>query len=212
MRTRDVIFVSAGSHASALLDILDHASIIGYTENENQQKYGFQNIKYLGNDVTIKNYSPSNVVLVNGLGMLSPFSRRMEIHSDLRNQGYRFKSIIHSKSIVSNKATLDEGVQIMAGAIVQNDAYIGANTIINTGSIVDHQSILKDNVHIAPGVTICGGVKVGINTFVGAGSTVLQNINVGKNVLIGAGSLVNKNIPDNSLAYGNPVRIIKKLK
>ena len=28
--------------------------------------------------------------------------------------------------------------------------------------------------------------------------------------LIGAGSLVNKNIPDNSTAYGNPIKIKQK--
>ena len=33
----------------------------------------------------------------------------------------------------------------------------------------------------------------------------------GDNVTIGAGSVVTKNIPDNTLAFGNPCKIIKEL-
>lgn len=50
---------------------------------------------------------------------------------------------------------------IIAGAIVDTDAWIGENAIINTGSIIDHNAVIGRHVPIAPGVTIGGEWRVG---------------------------------------------------
>lgn len=54
-------------------------------------------------------------------------------------------------------------------------------------------------------------ITVGNDVWIGAGVSVMPGVNIGSNVVIGAGSVVTKDIPDDSLAYGNPCRIIKKL-
>lgn len=54
-------------------------------------------------------------------------------------------------------------------------------------------------------------ITVGNNVWFGAGVQVLPGVNIGNNVVIGAGSLITKDIPDNSLAVGNPCKVIKKL-
>jgi maltose O-acetyltransferase len=53
--------------------------------------------------------------------------------------------------------------------------------------------VIEDNCWIASNVTICGGVTIG------SGS------------VIGAGSVVTRSIPKNSLAVGNPCRVIRKI-
>jgi len=50
-------------------------------------------------------------------------------------------------------------------------------------------------------------VKIGNNVQIGANSIVLPGVTIGNNVIIGALSLVNKDIPDNSTAYGSPIKI-----
>lgn len=54
-------------------------------------------------------------------------------------------------------------------------------------------------------------VHIGKNCWLGAGAIVLPGITIGNNVVIGAGSVVTKNIPDNSVAVGNPCKVIRKV-
>lgn len=41
--------------------------------------------------------------------------------------------------------------------------------------------------------------------------TVLTGVTIGNNVTIEAGSVVTRDIPDNTLAVGNPCRVIKSI-
>lgn len=56
-----------------------------------------------------------------------------------------------------------------------------------------------------------GAITIDNNVFVGMGSIILPNVHIGSNVIIGAGSIVTKDIPDNSVAVGNPARVIKTI-
>jgi carbonic anhydrase/acetyltransferase-like protein (isoleucine patch superfamily) len=71
---------------------------------------------------------------------------------------------------------------------------------------------------IGNGVTIghnaiVHGCTVGDNTVIGMGSILLNGAKVGKNCIIGAGALVTgkMEIPDNSMAFGNPAKVIRNL-
>lgn len=107
---------------------------------------------------------------------------------------------------------------------------IGKNTTIMSGVIIDpshcwHISIGND-VILAPRVHILAhdastklflnhtrvaNVSIGNNVFIGAGSIIMPGVSIGNNVVVGAGSIVKKDIPDNSVAVGNPARIIYPL-
>lgn len=54
-------------------------------------------------------------------------------------------------------------------------------------------------------------IRVGNNVWIGANVCVLPGVSIGNNCVIGAGSVVNKDIPDNSLAVGNPCKVIRTL-
>lgn len=56
-----------------------------------------------------------------------------------------------------------------------------------------------------------GRVEIGDNVFVGLNSIILPNVRIGNNVIIGAGSIVTRDIPDNSVAVGNPARVIESI-
>lgn len=54
-------------------------------------------------------------------------------------------------------------------------------------------------------------VTIGDNVWIGGSVTILPGVTIGDNVTIGAGSVVTKDIPSNSVAVGNPCKVIKNL-
>ena len=54
-------------------------------------------------------------------------------------------------------------------------------------------------------------VTVGDNVWIGGNTVILPGVTVGSNVVIGAGSVVSKDIPDNTIAAGNPCKVIREI-
>ena len=54
-------------------------------------------------------------------------------------------------------------------------------------------------------------ITVGNSVWLGGGVKVLPGVTIGDNVVIGAGSVVVRDIPSNSVAVGNPARVIKTI-
>ncbi|MBK1880416.1 sugar O-acetyltransferase [Pelagicoccus mobilis] len=54
-------------------------------------------------------------------------------------------------------------------------------------------------------------VTIEDNAWIGAGVTILPGVTIGKNAVIGAGSVVTRSIPPDSLAVGNPCKVIRNV-
>ena len=82
---------------------------------------------------------------------------------------------------------------------------IGNNTTLTDVKILAHDASTYKEL----GYTKMGKVTIGNNCFIGAKSVVLPGVTIGDNVIIGAGSIVTKDIPSNSVAAGNPCKVLK---
>lgn len=109
--------------------------------------------------------------------------------------------------------------------------HVGENFYANHGLVIlDAGGVFfGDNVFIGPscgfhtsghpiqaqerneGLEYAYPIHVGNNVWIGAHVQVLPGVNIGDNCVIGAGSIVVKDIPANSVAVGNPCRVIKKI-
>ena len=193
-----LILIGAGGHAKVLLSLLEllGCEIIGVCDPHLTKANitAWRGIPVLADDSCIDDYSPAAIGLVNAVGQKVNDPLRKSVYLKFKQKGYYFPQLIHPFSFVDKTVILDEGVQIMAGAVVQPDVAIGANTIINSRSIIEHDCVIGDHVHIAPGASLCGQVFVRNQSFIGAGATIIQNIQIGENALIGAGVSVVRNV------------------
>ena len=82
---------------------------------------------------------------------------------------------------------------------------IGNKVTLSNTTILLHDASMKKEL----GYVRIGRITIGNNVFIGSGSTILPNVRIGDNVVIGAGSIASKDIPDDSVAVGNPIRIIE---
>ena len=96
---------------------------------------------------------------------------------------------------------------VLDGAKVQigNHVYIAPNVSIYTAG---HPF---DVVLRRKGLEYARPVRIGDDVWIGGGVSILPGVTIGNNVVIGAGSVVNRDIPDNSLAVGNPCKVIRRL-
>ncbi len=54
-------------------------------------------------------------------------------------------------------------------------------------------------------------VRIGNNVWIGAHAVILPGITIGDNSVIGAGSVVTKDIPANTVAAGNPCKVLRPI-
>jgi len=142
----------------------------------------------------------------------NPFGHvRTKLHALLCKRGLVPISFADPTALICSTATYGDGLQVMPGAIVHNDARIGDQCIINTKALVEHDCVLESGVEIGPGAVLCGRVRVGENSWIGAGSTVRPRVVIGPNTIIGAGAVVVTDIPGNSVAVGVPARVIRRI-
>ena len=128
---------------------------------------------------------------------------------------------VNGSFIIESPFHCDYGYNIELG----DNFYMNVNCVI----LDEAKVTFGDNVFIAPG---CGfytaghpfdveqrnsgleyakPINVGNNVWIGGNVTVCPGVTIGDNCVIGAGSVVVKDIPSDSLAIGNPCKVIRKI-
>ncbi len=209
MKQRPVIVLGAGGHAKVLIDMLRLRGheILGIADAD-AGKLGATHAgcRVIGGDDAVLQHDPGRVRLVNGIGSAGQPQARRRLFDVFRQRGYVFESVTHPSAVIAGDAVLEEGAQVMAGAVIQPGGRIGMNTIINTSASVDHDCTIGAHVHLAPGAVLSGNVRVGDGTHIGTGACVIQGVAIGENCVIGAGAVVLTNIPAGTRAAGVPAK------
>ncbi len=134
--------------------------------------------------------------------------KRSEIINFIKTQDGKFLNAIHSKAFIEEGVNL--GVNIMVGA----NSYININTsiedgvFVNNGCIVEHDSQLGFCTHLAPGVIGGGGVQYGNRSFIGLGAVINDHIIIGEDSVVGSGSVVICDVLKNLTVVGVPAKPI----
>ncbi len=129
--------------------------------------------------------------------------------------------------------TLDDGTKVGTFVEIQKNAHIGKNCKISSHTFICEGVQIKDNVFIGHNVSFIndkypraanedGSMQTEADWHVvptvvmdgasiGTGSTILCGVTIGKNAIVGAGSVVTRDVPGNTIAAGNPARVLRKI-
>jgi acetyltransferase-like isoleucine patch superfamily enzyme len=108
---------------------------------------------------------------------------------------------------------------------IQKDCHIGAinKIIIGHNVLLASKVYISDHFHGEISRESCflppaerklyskGPVIIGDNVWLGEGVVVLPGVTIGENCIVGANAVVTNSIPKNSIAGGNPARVIREL-
>ncbi|OHX65027.1 sugar O-acetyltransferase [Flammeovirga pacifica] len=93
----------------------------------------------------------------------------------------------------------------VAPVTIGDHVFIAPNVLIATaGHPIDPEER-------SAGVEFGKPITIGNKVWIGGNVVIVPGVNIGDNVTIGAGSVVTKDIPSNSVAVGNPCRVIKSI-
>jgi UDP-perosamine 4-acetyltransferase len=201
---KPVIILGGGGHARVLLDLLRRlqVEILGITDPQRSISEDFFGIRILGEDAVVFHYAAEEIELVNGIGSLpKDTGLRTRLFSRFQQSGYHFVTLIDPTAFVAADVQLDEGVQVLAGVIIQAGTIIAENCIVNSGAIVEHDCRIGRHVHIAPGAVVCGGVEVSDHVHIGSGATLIQGVRIGAESVVGAGSIVTRDIASRQIVF-----------
>lgn len=194
-----VIVVGGGGHAAVVIDALLLAGfeVAGLCDPKLEPGgTGPAGITVLGGDEALDRWTPDTTLLANGVGSTRSTEARRNVFERFTRAGFRFATLIHPSAVVAKDVALGEGVQVMAGAVVQPGVTLGRNSIVNTRAAVDHHCVIGAHVHIAPGVTLSGNVAVGEGSHIGTGASIVQSIQIGRDALVCAGAVVTRDVAD----------------
>ena len=112
----------------------------------------------------------------------------------------------HGRVSIGDNVLISPGTQIISSISIE----IGSNTMLASGVYISdsdwHDTYDRTAEHekYAP-------IRIGENAWLGVRAIVGKGVTIGENSIIGAGAVVTRDIPANSIAVGNPARVVREL-
>lgn len=146
-------------------------------------------------------------------------------YEDVLKQSLLKEPVIGRKVFIAEGArvvgdvTIGEGASVWFNAVIRGDinrVAIGEFTNIQDCAVChvanDHPCLIGSHNTVGHGV-ILHGCTVGDENLIGMGAILMNGVRVGNQCIIGAGGLLTEGleVPDGSLVYGSPAKIVSKL-
>lgn len=206
-----LVLLGAGGHARVLAALARAAghTLLGVCDPKLAAEgiSRWADLDVLGDDIVLDRLPPDRVALVLGIGQLAKDNLRQRLYASWRARGYDFPALVHPSAWIAPGVVVDDGVQVMAGVVIQPGCAIGENSIVNTRAGIDHDCRIGRDVHVAPGATLCGTVTVEDGAFIGAGATVIQGLRIGARAVVGAGVTLVRDLKPSTTILGAANRL-----
>jgi len=215
MNKKNIVIIGASGFAKEILwllnennRVLDEWNILGFINKaytpDSAPIHGYN---IVGDDEWLANYE-GKIYAVCGIGSSNLRKKIVQKFKDKKN--IEFPNIISHRAIMSDSVKFGEGCIVCTNSILTVDIKLGNFVTINLDCTIGHDAVLEDYVSLYASVNISGNVLVKSESEIGVGTQIIQGLTVGESTFIGAGAVVIKDIPCNSIAVGNPAKVIKQ--
>lgn len=119
-------------------------------------------------------------------------------------------TLIHPSVFIPPGTHIGAGAIICDHAFISCDVDIGENTLIQPHASVGHDTRVGPHSVVSSNVTLAGHCLVGKRVFIGMNVAVKEKTTLGADVIVGMGSAVFSDIAEESVALGNPARVMRK--
>jgi sugar O-acyltransferase (sialic acid O-acetyltransferase NeuD family) len=209
-----VVLIGSSGHAKVVADILEREgkyTLVGLIDSFRSPGERTQDYQILGTEETLAQLVARGDVY-GGLIAIGDNWKRYLMADRIKSlaPAFVFVNAIHPSAQIAASARIGEGTVVMAGAAVNSDCSIGAFCILNTKSSLDHDSTMNDFSSLAPNATTGGNVAIGAYAAISLGANIIHGRQIGKHTVIGAGALVLSDVPEYSVAYGAPARVVRQ--
>ncbi len=147
----------------------------------------------------------SSLEIVLGIG--EPATRE-KLFSKIAKDDIAIPTLIHPDVYIPETTTIGKGVVIQYGCFISCNVMIADYVFIQPQCNIGHDDILNEGCMLAGFTNVGGIVHIGRYSYIGLSTAIKQTVNIGDHVIVGMGSMVHKDIPDETIAMGNPARVM----
>lgn len=209
VHNRAAVVFGAGGFSKALIDLMRASGAIEpicVVDDDPGRNGDVLGVPVVGDRALLSPLRAAGIQhAVNAVGAIGRIPNRIAIFQHLEQLGFELPTLVDPSAYVAASATLADGAQVFAGALVCSAAEVGRGTIVNSGAIVSHDCKIGDYSHVAPGAILAGGVEVGDGVLVGMGVTASVGLRIGSGATVGNSCVLKEDVPDGTILSAGSV-------